>query len=46
MRVSGGQSSLARVVILAISFGITSALYTISRNGILSLWDVVCPSIG
>ena len=46
VRVWGGQGSLARVVILAISFGFTSALDTISRNGITSLRDVECPSIG
>lgn len=46
VRVWGGQGSLARVVILAISFGFTSALDTISRNGIMSLRDVECPPIG
>ena len=46
VRVWGGQGSLARVVILAISFGFTSALDTISRNGITSLRDVECPPIG
>ena len=45
VRVWGGQGSLARVVILAISFGFTSALDTISRNGIMSLRDVERPSV-
>ena len=45
MRVWGGQDSLAHMVILAISFGFTSILDNISRNGILSLGDVECSSI-
>ena len=45
-QVWGGQGSLAYMVILVISFGFTLALDTISRNGITSLQDIECPSIG
>ena len=46
MRAWGGQGSLARVLILAILFGFTSALDTISRNGIMSIRDVNRPFVG